>query len=393
MKSSIAARLSIGFVVCTAACAPRAQESSVTFALSAVGCSDGHREGFTDLAAYPDIAGCSGAWTIAGIHTEDPGTAPACPGISTTDTTVPACDHNAGDDSSNPAGTGCNVADLCAVGWHVCTSAADVAGSSATGCDGAAGLEDPPMFFATRQTSNGCGVCATGSRTDADCNSAACTAGCLQTAATSNDVFGCGNFGATAPIVDCGPLDRFSNNLCGALPGSPWSCNLPATSDDSGLCEAYTVTKSDPSHGGVLCCRDPDQPPDCSGAVADPATLWPPNHKMVSVQIAGVVDPDPADTVTIEITSIFQDEPLDTIGDGHTDVDGGGVGTSTATVRAERTGSPQVPGDGRVYHIGFVATDTAGATCSGTVTVCVPHDQGQGSTCIDGGPLFDSSTP
>jgi hypothetical protein len=143
----------------------------------------------------------------------------------------------------------------------------------------------------------------------------------------------------------------------------------------------------------VACCRDPNQPPDCSNAVADPAALWPPNHKMVSVQIAGVVDPDPNDTTTIAITSIFQDEPLNTIGDGNTDVDGDGVGTATASVRAERTGSPQVPGDGRVYHISFVATDTAGATCTGTVTVCVPHDQGQGASCIDGGPLFDSTAP
>jgi hypothetical protein len=62
-------------------------------------------------------------------------------------------------------------------------------------------------------------------------------------------------------------------------------------------------------------------------------------------------------------------------------------------VRAERTGSKQVPGDGRVYHIGFTATDPAGASCSGTVTVCVPHDQGQGSACVDGGPLYDSTAP
>ncbi|HET7499392.1 MAG TPA: hypothetical protein VFK02_00255 [Kofleriaceae bacterium] len=374
-----------------AGCSLRDREASLTSAISTIGCADGQREGFLDVAAHPNIAGCSGAWTIAGIHTESPDIAPACEGLPTNDTTVPACGRAAGDDGANPSGTGCNVADLCALGWHVCTGADDVALSSATGCNGAAESEEPQLFFATRQSSSGCGQCATGD--SVPCDSASCAAGCLQTAATSNDFFGCGNFGAVMPILDCGPLDRFSNNLCTGLPDSPWSCNAATTADDNGECEAYTVTKSDVSFGGVLCCRDPNQPPDCSNAAADPATLWPPNHRMASVQITGVVDPDPGDQVTIQITSIAQDEPLNTIGDGNTDVDGAGVGTATAQVRAERTGAPKVPGDGRVYHIGFVATDTAGATCTGEVTVCVPHDQGQGSTCVDGGALFDSTAP
>jgi len=73
----------------------------------------------------------------------------------------------------------------------------------------------------------------------------------MQTANLSNDVFGCGNFGSTSPIVDCGPVDRFSNDVCSGLPASPWSCFNP-----SGLCEAYVVTKNAPTFGGVLCCRD-----------------------------------------------------------------------------------------------------------------------------------------
>lgn len=385
--------IGVGLALSAGACDSREDESSATRALSAVGCADGQREGFTDLGASPNVAGCSGAWTIPSIHTEAPGTAPSCPGLPVADTTSPACSRGAGDDGANPLGTGCNVADLCAAGWHVCSGADDVAASSASGCAGATRAGDPPLFFASRQTSTGCGQCATGASTDPSCNSASCAAGCDQTAATSNDVFGCGNFGATSPIQSCGPLDRFSQNLCAALSDSPWSCNLPTGADDNGYCEAYTLTKSGTSHGGVLCCRDPNQPPDCSGAAPDPATLWPPNHKLVSIQITGVVDPDPADDVTIAITSIFQDEPLNTIGDGNTTPDADGVGTASAQVRAERTGSKQVPGDGRVYHIGFTATDPAGASCSGTVTVCVPHDQGQGSACVDGGPLYDSTAP
>jgi hypothetical protein len=394
MQSSIIRRLWIGVAMLAGgACDLRDDEAVASYALSAIGCADGQREGFTDLSAYPNIAGCSGAWTIAGLHTHAPGVPPACPGLSVADTTTPACDRAAGDDGACSTGTGCNVADLCAPGWHVCAGADEVAASSTTGCAGATGNDDPLLFFASRQSSTGCGECATGTSTDPSCTAASCAAGCLQTEAISNDFFGCGNLGSTPPGSSCGPLDRFSNNLCSGLAGSSWSCNLPSGADDNGLCEAYTVTKSDPSRGGVLCCRDSNQPPDCSKAAPDPATLWPPNHKLVSVQVTGVIDPDAGDQVTISIASIFQDEPVNTIGDGNTEIDAAGVGTATAQVRAERTGSKKVPGDGRVYHIGFVATDTAGATCSGTVTVCVPHDQGQGSACVDGGPLHDSTAP
>jgi hypothetical protein len=60
-------------------------------------------------------------------------------------------------------------------------------------------------------------------------------------------------------------------------------------------------------------------------------------------------------------------------------------------VRAERVGSPEVPGNGRVYHIGFTANDGMGGTCSGEVMVGVPHDQGAGAFPIDDGALYDST--
>jgi hypothetical protein len=144
------------------------------------------------------------------------------------------------------------VVDLCAAGWHVCEGANDVALHSPTGCAGATLDGGPLLFFVSRQSSNGCGVCATGTRVTADCNSASCATGCAQSANTSNDVFGCGNFGSTSPLVDCGPLDRFSYDLCTGLPGGSWTC----TDDGTGLCEAYTITHVNAAYGGALCCRD-----------------------------------------------------------------------------------------------------------------------------------------
>jgi streptogramin lyase len=129
--------------------------------------------------------------------------------------------------------------------------------------------------------------------------------------------------------------------------------------------------------------------PDCSFAAPSIDKIWPPNHKFVAVDVFGVTDPD-GDPVAITIDSIFQDEPVDSFGDGTFTPDGMGVGTPTAHVRAERSGSVQLPGDGRVYHIGFTADDGRGGFCSGAIATGVPHDVKD--TPVDGGALYDSTT-
>ena len=91
--------------------------------------------------------------------------------------------------------------------------------------------------------------------------------------------------------------------------------------------------------------------------------------------------------MTTTIVNVFQDEPANDIGDGATCPDASGTGTSTVRVRAERSGKR----DGRVYHIRFQADDGRGGTCTGEVTVCVPHDRKPGATCVDEGALFDST--
>jgi streptogramin lyase len=135
-----------------------------------------------------------------------------------------------------------------------------------------------------------------------------------------------------------------------------------------------------------------NEPPVCTGAYPSVNLLWPANHQFVPVQVLGVTDPD-GDSIAITIKSIFQDEPVDTFGDGKFTPDGKGVGTAVAELRAERVGTPKVPGDGRVYHIGFTADDGNGGTCSGSVKVGVPHDQGKRIVPVDGGPLYDSILP
>ena len=126
--------------------------------------------------------------------------------------------------------------------------------------------------------------------------------------------------------------------------------------------------------------------PGCADAVASQESLWPANHKLVEIEILGVVDAcrQPA---AITIDSIMQDEPTNGLGDGDTSPDGFGVGASTAEIRAERSGT----GNGRVYHIGFTADDGRGGICTGEVLVGVPHDKKD--VAIDDGPNYDSTVP
>jgi hypothetical protein len=112
-----------------------------------------------------------------------------------------------------------------------------------------------------------------------------------------------------------------------------------------------------------------NRPPDCSAAFANPGVIWPPNGKMVPVSIPGVTDPE-GDPVSLKVTGISQDEP----GTAYS-----GIGSSVAQVKAERDGR----GNGRVYRIQFEAVDPSGASCTGEVTACVPHDRGKES-CVDG---------
>jgi hypothetical protein len=127
-------------------------------------------------------------------------------------------------------------------------------------------------------------------------------------------------------------------------------------------------------------------PPLCGSAVGALLELWPPNHKFVSVGVDGLLDPDD-DPLTVRVNGVTQDEAVDGSGDGSSCPDAGGVGTAAASLRSERSGE----GDGRVYHVDFSAFDPSGSSCQGAFVVCVPHDRGQGSSCTDGGELFDST--
>jgi FG-GAP-like repeat/Thrombospondin type 3 repeat/FG-GAP repeat len=123
-----------------------------------------------------------------------------------------------------------------------------------------------------------------------------------------------------------------------------------------------------------------DTAPPSLALVATPTVLWPPNHRMVPVQVAGqvsdVCDPQPG----VVLTSATSNEPDDTPGngDGNTsgDIQDASLGTPDPTVllRAERSAD----GPGRVYTLTYVARDASGNPSSALGMVAVPHDEGTG---------------
>jgi hypothetical protein len=136
----------------------------------------------------------------------------------------------------------------------------------------------------------------------------------------------------------------------------------------------------------VINVRRRSDPPNCSLARASSPYLWPPNHKLVPITIAGVTDPD-SSSFNIAITSVMQDEPVDGTGAGDTSPDAviqGGV----AMLRAERDGA----GNGRVYRVAFTADDGQGGSCTGAVNVVVPHNARAQSVGNDGATI-DSTRP
>jgi hypothetical protein len=177
-------------------------------ATTVVGCSDGTREAFADIDAHPQIAGCSGGWSIPGVDT---GSATGCPA--------------SGNTGPNAPGIGCSVSDLCAPGWVVCATPTDVLQRSDLGCP----FDQFPggTFFVTRATGIG----------NASCDGLG-----------RNDLFGCGSLGTTPDPTTCAPLNRTSGDLCAALTIGGWACPL-------GDNEADVVEKREPDGGGALCCK------------------------------------------------------------------------------------------------------------------------------------------
>ena len=108
----------------------------------------------------------------------------------------------------------------------------------------------------------------------------------------------------------------------------------------------------------------------------NPATLWPPNHKMVDVN-AAVLASDLCGTVqSIVLHSIVASEGANVVGSGNTSPDIAGTSYNTNDLffqlRAERSG----PNKRRIYTITYKATDNAGNSTLRSSEVVVQNPSG-----------------
>lgn len=117
-------------------------------------------------------------------------------------------------------------------------------------------------------------------------------------------------------------------------------------------------------------------------------TLWPPNHKYVTVAVNDLVASADdncdvsVDLGSVRITGVSSDEPDDSDGDGSTTNDIViAADCKSVQLRSERMGG----GNGRVYTITFAVSDGAGNVSTATATVTVPKSH-NGAAAVDDGP-------
>jgi hypothetical protein len=119
-------------------------------------------------------------------------------------------------------------------------------------------------------------------------------------------------------------------------------------------------------------------------------TLWPPNHKYRTIDVADLVasasdNCDPGVVLgSVRIDQVTSDEPNQSAGSGNTTNDVVIAPDCTSVqLRSERKGN----GNGRVYTITFEVTDAANNVSTATAKVTVPHSQ-NGSPALDDGPAY-----
>jgi hypothetical protein len=188
--------------------------STASGSTSNAGCADGTREAYPDAAAEPNIAGCDGRFQLGGV----------------TGTPQPQCNRQAGNSGAVSDGAGCNVADLCAVGWHVCAGPGEVQAHAKSGQCPLGNAAVLSFWLTTERWNN--------------------VVGCNHV--DNNNLVGCGNTGANTAAApnNCAPLSAVLRH--DAHPGEWYAGTIADASSEAGV--VYKIANGG---GGVLCCRNP----------------------------------------------------------------------------------------------------------------------------------------
>ena len=178
-------------------------------------------------------------------------------------------------------------------------------------------------------------------------------------------------FTATAEDDVDGPVPVVATSASGStFPIGTTTVGVTAT-DEAGNSSSgsFTITVED------------TKAPEIASVTPSSATLWPPNHKMVSITVTAVAS-DIVGVTSLKIVSVTSNEPDNGLGDGDTAGDIEITGDLTVNLRAERSGK----GSGRTYTITVEARDAAGNASTATTTVTVPRDKGKNTSASPASP-------
>jgi hypothetical protein len=159
--------------------------------------------------------------------------------------------------------------------------------------------------------------------------------------------------GCSTPVISCSPATG------AAFPKGVTTVICTAT-DDAGnrATKGFTVTVEDAEQPVIV------------GIVTSSETLWPPNGRMVPIELSVTTTDNCDDSVRAEIIGVNSSEPVTGPNDT-TSPDWNITGPLTVQLRAERLFS----GPGRVYTITVRCTDASGNSSTKAVPVTAPHDQ------------------
>lgn len=118
-------------------------------------------------------------------------------------------------------------------------------------------------------------------------------------------------------------------------------------------------------------------------ATGDVLELWPPNHKFHTISGEDCVRDACDENLAVTFLSASSDEPVNAKGDGNTEPDII-LACDHVQLRSERQGGS----NGRVYKLGWKATDDSGNETEGECVVVVPHDQ-SGREAVDDGAAYE----
>ena len=200
---------------------------------------------------------------------------------------------------------------------------------------------------------------------------------------------GCNTSCQLVPVITClSPSAPAGADVCSAeiACAAVATCVDPAGGTATSTCDPespyglgttdVTVECTGPSGTSTATCSATviDQTPPVIDVSMVPAFLWPPNHRMVDVDVTVTAVDNCDESPSVVLVSATSNEPDDVTGagDGHTspDIDGATTGTADFEVqlRAERQGQ----GSGRTYTLTYSATDDSGNSASDSADAGVP---------------------